>query len=58
MVKNLAVQASFPAALFPREEGGFPAAVPAPAGSAGDRASAASAGDRQAAGDQAGHGNP
>ena len=57
MVKNLAVQASFPAALFPREEEGFPAAVPAPAGSAGGRVSAASAAGRQAEGVQAGHGN-
>ncbi len=57
MVKNLAVQASFPAALFLREEGDFPAAGPAPAGLAAGRASAASAGDRQAGVAQAAHGN-
>lgn len=57
MVKNLAVQASFPAALFPQEEGGSPAVAPAPAGSAADRASAASAGDHQAEEAQAAHGN-
>lgn len=57
MVKSLPVQAYFPVALFPREEGAIPAAGPAPVDSAADPASAGSAAGHRAEGGQAGRGN-